>query len=305
MDAVFPSASSEHLEPVLNFRVVHEDNAHLHTLENLLDPHHPAKKNAANSLAAHSQVLRQRNGHKQPHPDTISVKFRAFDREFYFPHLQLDAHTWAPYAKHEFVDEHGVRSEHQMTLNTYRGTFDGLLPGNGDTADEEGVYGWVVVTLAADGLMTATIHTNRETWQVDPLFVHHHELDQSSKNFQSLRKAAVHGMVMHAHSAQKHRGKDPLTGQFKNTCKVAKPQGVTHPEPGTTGYQTPEMLNPEAPIQLLEEGGDPVPSAMQLHPVGPNAATTVLKDAGDVSAARRRLLLDPGVGVTREKTDYA
>ena len=50
-----------------------------------------------------------------------------------------------------------------MSLNTYRGIFLELMHSNGDTADAEGVHGWVVVTLNEGGLMVATIHTSKET----------------------------------------------------------------------------------------------------------------------------------------------
>jgi hypothetical protein len=302
VSARFETRSLHHVEPLLNFRVLHADNAHLHTLETrhpLSD--HPLKVgNAANSIGAHSLKMRLRNGHKQPFPDTISLGFRAFDREFYFPELQLDAHVFAPHMQHEVTDESGKTTFHPPLLNTYRAEFSAMAA-SGDTPEDPATSGWIVATLAEDGMLTAVIHTNKETYQVDPLPVHEAELQHFTPEGPQrnlLRKAAMHNMVLFRHSDAKHLGFDPVTGKAGTTCATVRPRGPVRAGGNFSAVETLEgrdlSKEEQHSISPLSESGGGKPHVPVLGPFADEA----------VASARRRLLADPGVGVTRWTNCY-
>ena len=287
LDETFPTSSLEHLEPVLNYRVRHEDNAHLHTLENL----HPASRhplkvgNAANSIGAHSMKRRERLGHAQPFPDTISISFRAFDQDWSFPELHLETRSWAPNTRATVTDVNGRETSVQHNLNTYRSVFTAApVVGSGVSAAQ----GWAIVTLATDGLMTAIIHTDEDTFQIDPLFVHEHQLDTSSDKYERLSNAAVHGMVMFRHADAKHLGINPGTNKPFHTCGVAKPRG---PVRQAGNYSAVEQLTED---DIAEREGD-----LMLDING----QPLQQDGNDirlerVATARRLLAYPPGYGLT-------
>ena len=157
------TATAAHIEPLLSFRVLHEDNAHLHQSGmNTMGVRSTFQRgvNSANSVGAHSLRMRHFGVHRQPFPATIRVTFEAFGQQFDIDNLQLDTRLWGSDAH---VEVHGGEGEtthrHPLALNTYRAE----LGDNG---------GWAIVTLAEDGLMTATIVTDGESYQIDPLFVH-------------------------------------------------------------------------------------------------------------------------------------
>lgn len=197
-DATFPSQSVSHLEPVLHYRVMHEDNMQLHSADtHHPNSEHPEKLNAANSIGAHSMKLRTRNGHRQPFPDQLSIKFRAFDIDWNFPNMQLDTHTWAPDTVAIVTDATGRENKVAHSLNTYRSVFN-AMPTEGASADPDAAastQGWAVITLGEDGLMTAVIYAEGETYQVHPMFVHAHELPEEEPSTLLLQKHAVHNMV--------------------------------------------------------------------------------------------------------------
>jgi hypothetical protein len=223
--------------------------------------------NKANSIGAHSLRMRELHGHKQPFPDNIAVSFRAFDRDWHLLHLELDATVWAPDSKAEFVDENGVVSLHQHSLNTYRSPFSSQ--GTGSDGEPDEMDGWAVVTLAEDGLITATLYTPQEIYQIDPVHVHANDVDPENPNWQELLDSAPHGIVMHKHSDSLSLKKDPLTGKVPATC----------------GSVRPKADNPDE-SEIVHEEDVALPF-------------TLNEGVEESSGAARKLLYAPGVKVTR------
>ena len=209
--------------------------------------------------------MRFRNGHEQPFPDSISVAFRLWDEEFAFNHMQLDTKLFAEDAKMEVTNPDGSVTYHPHTLNTYISEL---------SFDDSDSKGWAVVTLAKDGLMTATINMGDDTIQVNPVFVHSHEMDEETHA--DLLKHTPHGMVAVKHSDMVH------LKEGKHQCGVVQPKG---PKDGEAAQ--PEEINPDD---------------IQWDSLGNH--TLVDDDNGSVSSSRRLLAYPPGYGVTRYTNCY-
>lgn len=287
---VFPSSAAAHVEPVLNYRVRHEDNQHLHTVENL----HPASQhplkiaNAVNSIGAHSLKMRWRDGLKQPFPNSIFVGFRAFDQDFLFHNLQLDTKLYAKDAKMELHGENGEVTFLPMSHNTYITSVQ--------VESREGVdsAGWAVCTIGEDGLLTATINMGQETYQVNPLYIHANEFEE--EHYNALKSHAVHNLVITRHSDMTHL----KTGGHQ--CGAAKPRTQQRDPTNTT--QTDELTEDDITWAAQESTN----LSINLSAGSPEEQEIEIEEEEPllVSSARRRLMAyPPGYGITRYTNCYS
>jgi len=254
--AAFPTRSLSHVEPILAYSVRHADNAHLHNPSTLhpMSTHPMKVGHAANSIGAHALKWRKRGPLPQPFPDRIeSIRFRAYDKEFHLTNLHLDTKLWSPDAVVQVRQSDGSVKTIRPHLNTYQAR---MSRANGDSMD-----GHAIVTLSADGTMSGVIHTETETYQLDPLSVHLADMDDVRAK-EMLRRYTPHSMVMFRQSDLKQ----PAAG-FQ--CGAVRP-------PKRTDTYTPHSINA---------------SDIKLTSLGSEA----------VSAASRRLLADPpppGTGIS-------
>ena len=289
-ERVFPSSAAAHVEPVLNYRLRHQDNQHLHTAANLHpSSQHPLKVgNAVNSIGAHSLKMRWRDGLKQPFPSSIYIGFRAFDQDFQFHQMQLDTKLYAADAKMEMHGPNGEVSFLPHSHNTYITSVA--------VESREGVEsaGWAVCTIGEDGLLTATINMGEETYQINPLYVHKSEF--AEEDYAALQQHAVHNLVITRHSDMSH------LQNGGHQCGAAKPRTSTKERDPTNTTEIDELTDADITWAAQEK----VNLAINLSAV-PEVEEEVEVEGGEplISGARRRLLnYPPGYGITRYTNCY-
>lgn len=194
----FPTLSVKHLEPIQGYTLLHEDNAHVHTMHAAgrltTLAHRSQSRNAARSLAAHSQRTRTRDGLEQPFPAEVSLSFYAWGQLISLPNMRLSTEMYGP---NSFTT---VESAATGTTSKLPNVLQSYYLMDAERRIE------ATATLQPDGQFHALINSYDEAGnqidsiQVEPLHMHSVQPQSDPSVMEQLEEEAPHGMVAFRHA---------------------------------------------------------------------------------------------------------